>query len=153
MLVRASLGLGVKTDDPSNIFIRRADEFFTPLREADADVTDSARATNEMYGWLQALFAAAAQAGDSATPGEGAESMREDLLGTLRGAESGEDGMGSDEDVGDAGGETDQLNQLDASGRTSKGKGSRPLTPEEIRKLLEGRGQTATGRGRRRRRG
>ena len=67
MLVRASLGLGVKTDDPSNSFIRRAGEFFTPLREAGADVTASARATNEMYGWLQALFAAAAQAGDSAT--------------------------------------------------------------------------------------
>ncbi len=137
MLVRASLGLGVKTDDPSNSFIRRAGAFFTPLRDAGADVTASARATNDMYGWLQELFAAAAKAGEGDALGEGAESMREDLLGTLRGAESGDDGMLSDEDLGDAGGETDQLNQLDASGKTSKGKGSRPLTPDEIRKLIE----------------
>jgi hypothetical protein len=90
-----------------------------------------------MYGWLQELFVAAARAGGSDSFAEGAESMREDLLGTLRGAESGEDGIGSDEDMGDVGGETDQLNELHASGRTSKGKGSRALTPDEIRKLIE----------------
>jgi nitric oxide reductase NorD protein len=136
MLVRASLGIGVETDDPSNGFIRRAGEFFSPLREAGADVMASARVTGAMYDWLQDLFAAAA-AGEHDELGDGAEGMREDLLGTMRGAESGSDGMGSEEDVGDVGGETDQLNQLDASGRTSKGKGSRPLTPEEIRKLIE----------------
>jgi hypothetical protein len=136
MLVRASLGIGVETDDPSNGFIRRAGEFFSPLRAAGADVMASARATSAMYDWLQDLFAATA-AGEHDELGEGAEGMREDLLSTMRGAESGSDGMSSDEDVGDIGGETDQLNQLDASGRTSKGKGSRPLTPEEIRKLIE----------------
>jgi hypothetical protein len=137
MLVRASLGFGVTNDDPSNSFIRRAGEFFTPLRESGADVLASARATNQMYGWLQELFAAAMRAGDSDPLAEGAESMREDLLGTLRGAESGEDGIGSDDDMGDVGGETDQLNELHASGRASKGKGSRALTPDEIRKLIE----------------
>jgi nitric oxide reductase NorD protein len=137
MLVRASLGLGVVTDDPSNSFIRRAGEFFSPLRDDGATVTASARATGAMYGWLQAMFAAALAAGDTDSLGEGATNMRDDLLGTLRGAESGDDGLVGDGDVGDTGGETDQQNMLDASGRTSKGKGSRPLTPEEIRKLLE----------------
>ncbi len=136
MLVRASLGLGAQGDDPSNSFIRRAAEFFAPLREPGADVTDSAQTTASMYGWLQALFAAA-ESGDAEMLGEGASEMRNDLLDTLRGAESGDDGLDGGDDVGDAGGETDQLNQLDASGKTSKGKGSRPLTPEEIRKLLE----------------
>ncbi|MGH7840136.1 MAG: nitric oxide reductase activation protein NorD [Candidatus Binataceae bacterium] len=136
MLVRASLGLGVITADPSNSFIRKAGEFFLPLREAGATVTQSALATGAMYGWLQAMFAAAMAAGDTDSLGEGAANMRDDLLGTLRGAESGDDAMGGD-DVGDVGGETDQQNMLDASGRTSKGKGSRPLSPEEIRKLIE----------------
>jgi hypothetical protein len=136
MLVRASLGLGTQPDEPSNNFIRRAEEFFAPLREAGANVTDSAQATAQMYGWLQALFAAA-QSGDAEMLGEGASEMRNDLLSTMRGAESGDDGLEGGDDVGDTGGETDQLNQLDASGRTSKGKGSRPLTPDEIRKLIE----------------
>jgi hypothetical protein len=137
MLVRASLGIGDKSGDPSNSFIRLADKFFAPLREPGTDVTASARATGAMYTWLQELFAEAAQAGNGEDLGEGAEGMREDLLSTLRGADSGDDDFGGDADVGDTGGETDQLNQLDASGRTSKGKGSRPLTPEEIRKLIE----------------
>jgi nitric oxide reductase NorD protein len=135
MLVRASLGLGVTTDDPSNSFIRRAGAFFAPLREAGVGVTQSARATGEMYGWLQELFSAVGAGADEALSDESA-AMRDDLLSTLRGAESGGDGMSADEEVGDAG-EIDQLNQLDASGRTSKGKGSRPLSPEEIRKLIE----------------
>lgn len=137
MLVRASLGYGIETDDPSNAFIRHAGEFFTPLRQPGATVSDSAHTAAAMYGWLQKLFAAAAEAGDTQGLGENSGELRDDLLSTLRGAESGADGLENDDDLGDAGGETDQLNQLDASGRTLKGKGSRPLTPEEIRKLLE----------------
>jgi hypothetical protein len=136
MLVRASLGIGVATPDPSNGFIRRAGEFFAPLREPDADVEASARATNAMYGWLQELFAAAAD-GDAEGLGERASDMRDDLLSTLRGAESGDDGIGDSGDSEGGDGETDQINQLDASGKTKKGKGSRALTPDEIRKLLE----------------
>ena len=136
MLVRASLGIGVTTSDPSNGFIRRAGEFFAPLREADADVEASARTANKMYGWLQELFATAA-AGDTEGLGERASDMRDDLLSTLRGAESGDDGIGDSGDSDGGDGETDQINQLDASGKTKKGKGSRALTPDEIRKLLE----------------
>ncbi len=136
MLVRASLGYGIETGQ-SNAFIRAAAEHFAPLRQPGATVADSARATAAMYTWLQKLFAAAAERGDAEGLGENPGDLRDDLLSTLRGAESGDDGMAGDDSLGDAGGETDQFNQLDASGRTLKGKGSRPLTPEEIRKLIE----------------
>ena len=136
MLVRASLGIAAKGEALANTFISKASEFFAPLRESGADVLASARTTSAMYGWLQALFAAA-QAGEVEGLDERASDMRDDLLSTLRGAESGDDsGVG---DVGDSEGEgeTDQINQLDASGKTKKGKNSRALTPDEIRKLLE----------------
>jgi hypothetical protein len=137
MLVRASLGYGVETDEPANAFIRRAASHFESLRQPGATVADSARAVAGLYGWLQKLFAAATETGDVEGLGENAGDLRDELLSTLRGAESGADGGADGDDLGDAGGETDQFNQLDASGRTLKGKGSRPLTPEEIRKLIE----------------
>ena len=136
MLVRASLDIATAGEAQANSFIRRAAEFFHPLRQAGADVEASARTTNAMYGWLQDLFAAAA-AGDTESLGERASDMRDDLLSTLRGAESGDDGIGDSGDSDGGDGETDQINQLDASGKTKQRKGSRALTPEEIRKLLE----------------
>jgi len=137
MLVKASLALAtVMQDDPAAPFIRKAGEFFAPLREAGADVKRSAFLTGAIYEWLRALIAAAREAAADGSLGEGAAQMRDDLIGSVRGAEDSGDGMDSEGDVGDAGGETDQLTQMEASGRSSKGKG-RPLTPEEIRKLLE----------------
>jgi nitric oxide reductase NorD protein len=137
MLVKASLALPASEDDPAASFIRRANELFTPLRAPDADVTQSALRTGAMYEWLQMLMAAAREAGVDAAPGDAAAEMRNDLIGAVKGADEGGDGMGEGEDAGDAGGETDQITQLEASGRNSKGKGGRALTPEEIRKLLE----------------
>ncbi|HXZ89067.1 MAG TPA: VWA domain-containing protein [Candidatus Binataceae bacterium] len=137
MLVKASLALAtVEKDDPTAPFIRKASEFFAPLREAGADVKQSAFLTGAMYQWLRALIAAAREAGADGSLGEGAAQMRDDLIGSVRGAEDSGDGMDAEGDAGDTGGETDQLTQMEASGRHSKGKG-RPLTPEEIRKLLE----------------
>ena len=137
MLVKASLALAtVEEDDPAAPFIRKASEFFAPLREAGADVKQSAFLTGAMYQWLRALIAAAREAGADGSLGEGAAQMRDDLIGSVRGAEDSGDGMDAEGDAGDTGGETDQLTQMEASGRHSKGKG-RPLTPEEIRKLLE----------------
>jgi nitric oxide reductase NorD protein len=137
MLVKASLELtAVAEDDPAGAFIRKAGEFFAPLRVDGADVKQSAFLTGAMYEWLRAMIAAAREAGADGLPGDGAAQMRDDLIGSVRGAEDLNDGMDS-EGEGDMGGETDQLTQMETSGRNSKGKGSRPLTPEEIRKLLE----------------
>jgi nitric oxide reductase activation protein len=55
--------------------------------------------------------------------------------------------MGEGDDVGDADGETDQTAQLESSGRTMKGKGGRPLSPEEIRKLIEAGAQLKPSEG------
>src|SRR5579863_707992 len=137
MLVKASLGVAAHEDDPAAAFIQRADELFMPLRAPEADVTQSALRAAAMYEWLQALMAAAREAGADAALGEGAAEMRNDLIGAVKGADEGGDGMSDGEEAGDAGGETDQITQLEASGRNSKGKGGRALSPEEIRKLLE----------------
>ena len=137
MLVKASLAPVVAADnDPAGAFIAKAAEFFAPLRASGADVKQSAFRTGAMYEWLRALIAAAREAGSDGSLADGAAQMRDDLIGSVRGAEDSSDGMDSEGD-GDMGGETDQLTQLETSGRNSKGKGGRALTPEEIRKLLE----------------
>jgi nitric oxide reductase NorD protein len=138
VLVKASLGLTAAADDPALTFIRRAGEFFTPLRQSGATVADSAANAGAMYQWLQALIAAAREAGEGDPLGERADQMRNDLIGSLRSPgdpSNGLEGEGEDGDSGD--GETDQITQMEASGRSSKGKGGRPLSPEEIRKLIE----------------
>jgi nitric oxide reductase NorD protein len=135
MLVRASLALATTgQDDPAAPFIQKASEFFAPLRTGGADVTRSAMLTGAMYQWLRALIAAARQTDGPLD--DGAAQMRDDLIGSVRGAEDAADGLDGDADGDGGDGETDQLTQMETSGRNSKGKG-RPLTPEEIRKLLE----------------
>jgi nitric oxide reductase NorD protein len=62
--------------------------------------------------------------------------MREDLLGQMRGPGQPSDGMGDGDGDGDGDGETDQHLAMETAGR-SRGKGGKPLTPEEIRKLIE----------------
>jgi nitric oxide reductase NorD protein len=137
MLIKAALELGLEDQGPLGGFVRRAREFFVPLRQPGATVTHSALTTGTMYQWLQALIAAARAAGVSDALGERADEMRNDLIGDLnRTAGDAGDSMGDDGDQ-DAGGETDQLVQMESSGRHSKGKGGRPLTPDELRKLIE----------------
>ncbi|MGH7916636.1 MAG: nitric oxide reductase activation protein NorD [Candidatus Binataceae bacterium] len=135
MLVKAALSADGE-NEPTGAFIRRAAEFFAPLREHEAAVTDSALQTGAMYDWLQALIAAATRAGEG-EPLEGAAAMRNDLIGTVQGAGDGLDGGETDGELEGDGGEPDQQVNLQSSGGKSKGKGGRPLTPEEIRKMIE----------------
>jgi nitric oxide reductase NorD protein len=138
MLVKASLGVSSPDDDdPAGAFIQRAEQFFAPLREPGASVVQSAHLTGAMYQWLQALIAAARAAGEGDPLGEGAAQMRNDLIGSVKGPSESGDGMDSEGDADGEGGEPDQLTKMETSGRNSKGKGGRPLTPEEIRKLIE----------------
>jgi len=137
ILVKAALSADSHDTGPADGFNRRAREFFEPLRQPDADVTQSALVTGMMYQWLQALIAAARAAGATDALGERADQMRNDLIGNLnRPAGDAGDALGDSADE-NAGGETDQLVQMESSGRHSKGKGGRPLTPEELRKLIE----------------
>ena len=89
-----------------------------------------------MYKWLQELMAAARRAGASEGLDDDGNALRNDLIGNLDSAEGGE-GEGPEGDEGDSDGETNQNVKMEVSGKQSKGRGGRPLSPEEIRKLLE----------------
>jgi hypothetical protein len=135
ILVKAALSTA-DAAGPAGGFNHRAREFFEQLRQPGADVTQSAVVTGLMYRWLQALIAAARAAGASDALGERADQMRNDLIGNLnRPAGDAADALGDSADQ--EGGETDQFVQMESSGRHSKGKGGRPLTPEELRRLIE----------------
>jgi hypothetical protein len=136
ILVKAALDAGSNAG-PADGFNRRARGFFEELREPGTNVTRSALVAGAMYQWLQALIAAARAAGVTDALGERADQVRNDLIGNLnRPAGDAGDALGEGADQ-DGGGETDQLVQMESSGRHSKGKGGRPLTPEELRKLIE----------------
>jgi hypothetical protein len=137
ILVKASLGFAGGDEDPAGAFIDRAQAFFAPLREPGANVAQSAYLTGAMYQWLQAMIAAAREAGHGDPLGEGVKQVRDDLIGKVKGGGDGGDGIGEGDEDGEADGETDQTNQMETSGRGAKGKGGRPLTPEEIRRLIE----------------
>lgn len=137
MLVRGALGIEGGEDDPSaRTFVDHAGGFFAPLRAPGADVLMSARQAAALYQWLQELIAAARRAGAEGLE-DGADAMRNDLIGNLQSAEGQGDGEGAESAEGESDGETNQNVRLEVSGRQSKGRGGRPLTPEEIRKLLE----------------
>jgi hypothetical protein len=142
MLVKAALDVTLGQDDPAGGFIQRAESFFAPLRVAAATVTQSALQTGALFQWLQALMAAARAAGEGDPMSGGASDMREDLLSQMRGPGQPGDGLGDGEgdDHGDDG-ETDDQITMESAGSKSKGKGGRPLTPAQIRKLLEAGGQ------------
>ena len=140
MLVKAALDVTLGEDDPAGGFIQRAESFFAPLREPAATVTQSALQTGALFQWLQALMAAARAAGEGDPMAKGASDMRDDLLGQMRGPGQPADGLGEGDSDGE-GGETDQRIRMESSGAKSKGRGGRPLTPEQIRKLLEHGGQ------------
>jgi len=136
MLVRGALEVEGDDDPAAQAFAGRAAGFFAPLRRAGADVLTSARQTSVMYAWLQDLMAAARRSGSSEGLDDEANSLRNDLIGNLDSAEGGEsDGLEGSEGEGD--GETNQNLRMEVSGKQSKGRGGRPLSPEEIRKLLE----------------
>ncbi|HJU28625.1 MAG TPA: VWA domain-containing protein [Candidatus Binataceae bacterium] len=136
-LVKASLGLAAAADDPARALVQRAGAFFAQLRQPGATVVDSATNAAAMYQWLRELIAAAREAADD-DPLEGADRVRDDLIGSLRSPGDPSDGLEGEGDESDGGdGETDQITQMESSGRHSKGKGGRPLSPEEIRKLIE----------------
>ncbi|MGH7933157.1 MAG: nitric oxide reductase activation protein NorD [Candidatus Binataceae bacterium] len=136
LLVKAALDVGGGNDEAGAAFIERAEEFFAPLRAADAGVTQSATQTGAMYGWLQALIASAQQAGED-DPLDGAAQMRNDLIGTVKGSGDRSDGADEDGEAQGEGGEPDQEVGMESSGGQSKGKGGRPLSPEEIRRMIE----------------
>jgi nitric oxide reductase NorD protein len=137
LLVNASLLDRPAQSGVASGFHRQARAFFQPLREPGTDVAQSARSASGMYQWLQELMAAARAAGVTDELGERADEMRNDLIGRLNRPEGDSDSLSDDADADDTGGETDQLVQMESSGRNSKGKGGRPLTPEELRKLIE----------------
>ncbi len=136
MLVRGALEVDGIDDPAAQAFAGRAAGFFAPLRRPGADVLTSARQTAVMYAWLQDLMAAARRAGSTEGLDDEGNSLRNDLIGNLDAAEGGEnDGLEGTE--GESDGETNQNVRMEVSGKQSKGRGGRPLSPEEIRKLLE----------------
>src|SRR5581483_8167063 len=110
-----------------------------------------------LYQWLQDLLDAARRTGAAEGLDGGADALRNDLIGSLESADGQGEGeadamrnelIGSRESAGGQGegegssggegeGETNQNVRMEAAGRSSKGRGGRPLSPEEIRKLLE----------------
>jgi nitric oxide reductase NorD protein len=139
-LDQASLDPASTQDAGIDAFIRRAAEFFAPLREAGATVTQSAHQTGEAYGWLQGLIAAAREAGEHDPLGNAAKLMRDDLIGRAKGLGAQSDSDDEGGDASDGEGEPDQNVKMESGGR-SRSKGGRPLSPEEIRKLLEQGGE------------
>ena len=137
ILVKAALAADSDQGGPADGFNRRARDFFEQLRQPGTSVTQSALVAGAMYQWLQALIAAARAAGAADALGERADQVRNDLIGNLNRPAGDEGGALGDSADQDGGGETDQLVQMESSGRHSKGKGGRPLTPEELRKLIE----------------
>jgi nitric oxide reductase NorD protein len=148
MLVKAALDVTLGQDDPAGGFIQRAQSFFAPLRETAATVTQSAVQTGALFQWLQALMAAARAAGEGDPLSSGASDMRDDLLSQMRGSGQPADGLGDGDGDGDGDdGETDDQITMESAGSKSKGRGGRPLTPEQIRKLLEAGGQLKPAQG------
>src|SRR5580692_1651159 len=148
LLVKAALDVTLGQDDPAGGFIQRAESFFAPLRVAGATVTQSALQTGALFQWLQELMAAARAAGEGDLGGRSASDMRDDLLGQMRGPGQSGDGLGDGEGDGDGeDGETDDQITMDSAGSKSRGKGGRPLTPEQIRKLLEAGAQLKPSQG------
>lgn len=138
MLVRAALGVEARDGDPAaRVFASHAAEFFAPLRAPGADVLMSARQAALLYQWLQDLMAAARRAGAAEGLEGEADALRNDLIGSLENAEGQGEGEGGESEESQSDGETNQSVRMDVSGRRSKGRGGRPLSPEEIRKLLE----------------
>jgi len=137
ILVKAALAADSDQGGPADGFNRRARDFFEQLRQPGTSVTQSALVAGAMYQWLQALIAVARAAGAADALGERADQVRNDLIGNLNRPAGDEGGALGDSADQDGGGETDQLVQMESSGRHSKGKGGRPLTPEELRKLIE----------------
>jgi hypothetical protein len=136
MLVRGALEIEAGDDLATQTFTGHAAGFFAPLRAPGADVLTSARQASAMYAWLQELMAAARRAGASEGLDEDGNALRNDLIGNLDSAEDGE-GEGPEGDEDESGGETNQNVRMEVSGKQSRGRGGRPLSPEEIRKLLE----------------
>ncbi len=139
MLVKAAFAIASADDEPAEIFIGRAREFFAPLREPGATVADSARQTGALYEWLTALIEAARAAGADDPLGQRANQMRDDLASKVSGTGNRADGLGQEDGDGGGGadGEPDQNVRMETSGQNAKGKGGRPLTAEEIRRLIE----------------
>ena len=150
MLVRGALEIEPGDDPATQTFTGHATEFFAPLRKPGADVLTSARQASAIYTWLQELMAAARRAGASEGLDDDGNPLRNDLIGNLDSAEGGE-GEGPQGEEGDGDGEPDQNVRMEVSGKQAKGRGGRPLSPEEIRKLLE-QGAEIKPRGRARRR-
>ena len=147
-LVKAALDVTFEQDDPAGGFIQRAEAFFAPLRQPGATVTQSAKQTGALFQWLQELMAAARAAAEGDASAKSARDMRDDLLGQMRGPGQPADGLGDGDGDGDGeDGETDDQITMDSAGSKSRGKGGRPLTPEQIRKLLEAGAQLKPSQG------
>jgi nitric oxide reductase NorD protein len=134
MLVKAALNADGDRE-LAGAFVRRAAQFFSPLRKRNAVVLQSAIAAGAIYQWLRELIDAAADA--DGEPLQGADAMRNDLVGTVKGAGDRPDSGGEDNELEGDGGEPDQQVNLQTSGAKSRGKGGRPLSPEEIRRMIE----------------
>jgi hypothetical protein len=136
MLVRGALEIEAGDDPATQTFTGHAAEFFAPLREPGAGVLTSARQASAMYTWLQDLMAAARRAGAAEGLDDEGNALRNDLIGNLDSAEGGE-GEGPEGAEGESDGDPNQNLRMEVSGKQSRGRGGRPLSPEEIRKLLE----------------
>jgi nitric oxide reductase NorD protein len=139
MLVRASLGMVGDADDvgAGRGFAELAARFFAPLREAGANVLQSAHQASLAYQWLQELMARAREAGDADDLEAEANRMRNDLIRGVKGSEGGMDTASGEGEESESGGEPDQNLRMEVSGQRSKSGKGRALSPEELRKLIE----------------
>lgn len=137
MLIKAAFAIEGADDAAEAAFGARAREFFDPLREPGATVADSARQTAAIHAWLTALIEAARAAGAEDALDERARQLRDDLASRVSGTGNRADGLGQEDGDGGGDGEPDQNMRMETSGQNAKGKGGRPLTAEEIRRLIE----------------
>ncbi len=137
MLFKAAANVAPGDEPIEQAFVGKAEEFFAPLRYPSADINLSLRQSSELYRWLLALVEAA-QAGDSELLDENAKRMLNDLTQSLGEGESeGMEGMEQDGDDAGDNGEPDQNIRMQVSGKRGKGRASRSISLEELRKLLE----------------
>lgn len=139
LIIRSAFALAPAQDEMERAFIQRASQFFDPLWKPEAAIATSARQTLALYAWFEELARQAERATDPGDLGDEAARARDELTRALGDGAQGTEGEGQDE--GDLsqqdGSEPNQQVQLQLSGRRSKGGGGQPLSPEEIRRLIE----------------
>ncbi|HEY2104206.1 MAG TPA: VWA domain-containing protein [Candidatus Binataceae bacterium] len=136
MLFKAAADISPAAEPIEQAFMGQARAYFAPLQDPSADINLSLRQSAELYQWLIALIEAA-QAGESELLDENARKMLNDLTQSLGEGDSDcLEGMDQEGD-GSESGEPNQDVRMQVSGKRGKGRNGRPISPEELRRLLE----------------